>query len=221
MTRKHKDKYDYPGIINDRPFIQLLVGKKGSGKSMLCCKLLLTSYRFCFDRIIFISPTFRAQHSTLWNQISPEGVEVHEQLTETLVQKLYDELSAKQSCSCKKTTLLVLDDLGEELKKIEPRLINLLVSNSRHYRLSIISLHQKLTQCPTVIRGQVDSICMFGACSYLERECLYKEVSVVERKLFMKMFTEVTEKPHAFLVCSMSREGKLKFYESDFITEVT
>ena len=113
---------------------------------MLCCKLLLTSYRFCFDRIIFISPTFRAQHSTLWNQISPEGVEVHEQLTETLVQKLYDELSAKQNCSCKKTTLLVLDDLGEELKKIEPRLINLLVSNSRHYRLSIINLHQKLTR---------------------------------------------------------------------------
>ena len=115
---------------------------------------------------------------------------------------------------------MVLDDLGEELKKIEPRLINLLVSNSRHYRLSIISLHQKLTQCPTVIRGQVDSICMFGACSYLERECLYKEVSVVERKLFMKMFTEVTEQPHAFLVCTMSREGKLKFFHSDFKTEV-
>ena len=105
--RKHKDKYDFPGIINDRPFIQLLVGKKRSGKSMLCCKLLLTSYRFCFDRIIFISPTFRAQHSTLWNQISPDGVEVHEQLTEQLVQKIYDELTAKQSCSCKKTTLLV------------------------------------------------------------------------------------------------------------------
>jgi hypothetical protein len=62
---------------------------------------------------------------------------------------------------------------------------------------------------------------MFGACSYLERECLYKEVSVVERKLFMKMFSAVTEHPHAFLVCTMSREGKLKFYESDFITEVT
>ena len=40
----------------------------------------------------------------------------------------------------------MLDDLGEELKKIEPRLINLLVSNSRHYRLSIINLHQKLTR---------------------------------------------------------------------------
>ena len=188
---------------------------------MLCCKLLLTSYRFCFDRIIFISPTFRAHYATLWYKLSPDGIEVHEELTESLVQKLFDELSTKQSCSCKKTTLLVLDDLGEELKKIEPRLINLLVSNSRHYRLSIISLHQKLTQCPTVIRGQVDSICMFGACSYLERECLYKEVSVVERKIFMKLFTEVTEKPHAFLVCTMSREGKLKFFESDFITEVT
>jgi hypothetical protein len=34
------------------------------------------------------------------------------------------------------------------------------------------------------------------------------------------MFTEVTDKPHAFLVCTMSREGKLKFFESDFITEV-
>ncbi len=70
-------------------------------------------------------------------------------------------MSAKKDCTCKKTvkktTLLVLDDLGGELKIIEPRLINLLVSNSGHYRLSIISL--------------------------LELECLYKEVSVVERKL--------------------------------------
>ncbi len=61
---------------------------------------------------------------------------------------------------------------------------------------------------------------MFGACSYLERECLYKEVSVVERKLFMKMFTDVTEQPHAFLVCTMSREGKLNFFNSDFKAEV-
>ena len=108
---------------------------------MLCCKLLLTSYRFCFDRIIFISPTFRAQHSTLWNQISPEGVEVHEQLTETLVQKLYDELSAKQNCSCKKTTLLVLDDLGEELKKIEPRLIMINQFTSFKFKTLQIEYH--------------------------------------------------------------------------------
>ncbi len=94
--RKHKDKYDFPGLLTDRPFIKLLVGKKGSGKSMLCCKLLLTSYRFCFDRIVFISPTFRAQHSTLWYKLSPDGIEVHEQLTEQLVQKLYDEMAAKK-----------------------------------------------------------------------------------------------------------------------------
>jgi len=36
--RIHNEKYDLPGIINDRPFIQLLVGKKGSRKSVLCCK---------------------------------------------------------------------------------------------------------------------------------------------------------------------------------------
>ncbi len=29
------------------------------------------------------------------------------------------------------------------------------------------------------------------------------------------MFTEVTENPHAYLVCTMSREGNLKFYHSD------
>ena len=58
--RIHNEKYDLPGIINDRPFIQLLVGKKDSGKSVLCCKLLLTPYRFCFDRIVFISPTFQS-----------------------------------------------------------------------------------------------------------------------------------------------------------------
>jgi hypothetical protein len=63
---------------------------------------------------------------------------------------------------------------------------------------------------------------MFGACSYLEREALYKEVSlsIVDRKTFMQIFNVATEDPHSFLCCVMSREGKLKFYKHDFETEI-
>jgi hypothetical protein len=214
--RKRDEKHDHPGIINDRPFITLIVGKKGSGKSVLCCNLLLTTYRYLFDRIIIVSPTFRAQYGVLWHKISSDGIVVHEELNETIIQSVYDEVKSNKDTA----TLLLLDDCGEELRKIEPRLVNLMVSNSRHYKLSILSLHQKLTQAPTILRGNADQIMMFGACSYLEREALYKEVSIVDRKTFMRIFNHATDEPHSFLCCVMSREGQLKFYKHDFETEI-
>ena len=170
-----------------------------------------------FDRIVIVSPTFRSQYETLWYQITSEGIEVHEELTVSVLQNLFDTI--KQS-NGSVSTLLLLDDCGEELRKIDQRLVNLLVSNSRHYKLSCLSLHQKLTQAPTILRSNADQIIMFGACSFLEREALYREVSVVPRKEFMTIFNNATEKPHSFLVCIMARDGKLRFYESDFVTEI-
>ena len=212
---KTNDKYNCPGIINDRPHVTLLVGKKGSGKSHLCCKLLLTSWRFKYDEIVFVSPTFRAQYEGLWSKLSPDGITVHESLTEHFIETLMDRVSKNNT-----STLLILDDCGEEFRKIRPRVVNMLVSNSRHYKLSIVCLHQRLTQASPIVRANCDCVVAFSACSYTEVECLWKIMSTIPRREFQAMFAAATQTPHSYMVSVIDKGGRLRFYQKDFTTEI-
>jgi hypothetical protein len=213
---KVTDKYEYPGLITDRPHITVVAGKKGSGKSHLACRLLLTSFRFKYDHIIFVSPTFRAQYDGLWSKLSPDGITGPEQLTEQLIETIMKTVSAKGNGS----TLLILDDVGEEFRKISPRTVNMLVSNSRHYKLSIICLHQRLTQAPPILRANADVVIAFSACSYVEVECMWKMVATTQRKAFQLMFNDATQEPHSYLVSMVDKGGRLRFYKKDFRTEL-
>ena len=206
-----------PGLINDRPHVTLICGRKGSGKSFLCCKLLCSweGWRGVYDEIIFVSPTFKSQFEGLWSKIDPTGVTVHEKIDEQFIENLL----TTQSTSTK-NSLLILDDCGEDLRKVSPGTVNKLVSNSRHYKLSIICLHQKLTQSPTIMRANADSIVSFAACSYLERDALWREVSTVDKKEFLRIFNAATNDKHSFLVSTIDKGGRLQFYHSDFATLV-
>ncbi len=46
VARYHND--DLPGIINDRPFIQLLVGKKAQGKVFYVANIITNFISFLF-----------------------------------------------------------------------------------------------------------------------------------------------------------------------------
>ena len=180
------------------------------------CKLLRTAWCRVYDEIIFVSPTFEAQFKGLWSQLSPDGITVYTKLDDVFIENLL----AKQSTDPTRASLLILDDCGEDLRKVSPVTVNKLVSNSRHYNLSIICLHQKLTQSPTIARANCDSFISFPACSFLERECLWKEISTIDRKTFHRIFNEATQKKHSFLVSTIGKDGILRNFQSDFITEI-
>src|SRR5690606_40901049 len=97
------------GLLNESPHITIICGKKGSGKSTLFLRLLLCPRAYCgrYDRVLFISPTFRHQFATLWHRISPEGVTVFEDLSVQLLQRVMDEQGQDPSRNC----LVVCDDL--------------------------------------------------------------------------------------------------------------
>ena len=213
--KERHNKYDYPGLITDRPFVMILAGMKGSGKSALCVRLLLTSFRYKFEEITIVSPTFRSQYEHLWSRLSPDGIDVHEALTDQFIDEYLIRVSKN-----KRPKLLICDDLGEEFRKVNQRKINQLVSNSRHFGLSFIFLHQKIVQSPLVVRSQADVICSFASSSFQELECLWSMVATVEKKTFRKMFAKCTHKPYTFMVSIVARGGQLKFYHSDFTTQI-
>ena len=76
VVKSKINKYDLPGIINQRSHRTLIAGRAGSGKSHLCCKLLKTVWKGSYHEIIFIAPTFAAQLDTLWGQLDPNGISV-------------------------------------------------------------------------------------------------------------------------------------------------
>ena len=81
------------GLISDRPHVTLFVGKKGSGKTSLFLKFLLhpNGYLGKYDRIIFISPTFRSQFVSTWSKLHPQGIKVYEEVTDDLLAKIIAE----------------------------------------------------------------------------------------------------------------------------------
>lgn len=214
-AEQHKEKKDkkrvFKGLINDRPHVTIFLGRKGSGKTSLLLKLLLTEGGLCkvYKKIIIISATFLQQWDKTWSKLHKNGLVVYTSLSDALLDKIYHDCDSE-----KQQTLVISDDMDEQFRKgVESSRVNRLISNSRHLPCSFIFLSQSIVQLPTIVRRNADCFCLFGACSYCEVELIWKEVSLVSRKHFWKMFTKATCKPYGFLVCSIEK-GKLAFYDS-------
>jgi hypothetical protein len=203
----------YKGLIRDRPHVTIFCGRKGSGKTQLLVKLLRDKegYRHVYDEVLIVSPTFRLQD--VWNRVSPEGITVYEAFSEEILEKIYTEQKPHVK------SLLILDDNGEDLRRINQQVFNKLISNSRHLNLSVICLLQKLTQAPTILRSNTDCFAVFAACSTREQDVLFAEIGVLEKGKFKQMFSDATCDRYSCLVVSM-QDGKLRFYknfESEYI----
>jgi hypothetical protein len=197
------------GLVNDRPHITAFIGRKGSGKSSNLCNLLCDprGYKKKYNRIIFVSPTFRAQFESLWKRLSPEGITVFEDVSNRLLQTILAEQTEDPE-----PTLLIFDDIADALKsQVDQNTLNLLIANSRHLGLSIIVLSQKITLLPTVLRSQVDTWICYSACSYIELEALHREMSLLPRKEFLAIFRDATQAPYSFLCMGMV-DGKVELH---------
>jgi hypothetical protein len=201
----------YKGLINDKCHVTLFVGRKGSGKTQLLLKILKDKdgWRNVYQEIIIVSPTFKLQHC--WQTISGEGVTVYESFSEETLDKIYKD--QKPSVN----SLLILDDNGEDLRRVNQTVFNKLISNSRHLNLSIVALLQKLSQAPTVLRSNADSFAVFSACSQREQDILWSEIGILDKKTFQKIFSDSTSEQYSCFVASMLK-GKLHFYKN-FTTE--
>ena len=196
------------GLINDKPHITLIVAKKGSGKSHLLLRFLLDPHAYYkkYDRIVFISPTFKTQYDSLWCALASKNIQVYEELSTSLLEKITRDQNNTDT-----NVLVISDDEGEAWRHLDPSVLNSFISNSRHLRVSMVYLLQKITQVPTVVRANADCFIVFAACSELELNALYKEVSTVDKQTFLSVVRHVTSEPYAFLCISM-QHGKIEFF---------
>jgi Cdc6-like AAA superfamily ATPase len=198
------------GLINGgRPHISIFAGKKGSGKTQLLVKLLRDKhgYRGVYDEVIIVSPTFHLQK--VWNTIAKEGVTVYNEFSTEILEKIYSEKQNKTHIQ----TLIILDDNGDDLKRINQPIFQKMVSNSRHLNISMVVLLQKITQAPTHLRSNSDSYVVFSACSTREIDQLYAEIGILDKQRFQFLFRDAVQNQYSCFVGSML-DGKLRFYRN-------
>ena len=189
-----------------KPTVIVISGRKASGKTVFTVDTLLNEWRGVFDKIIIISPTL--QNQSIWEKIDMQDIDTYDTVDDRLLNALMSERTANYSTS---RMLVVFDDLGEDLRRCDIKVLNKLVSNSRHLQLSMCFLHQKVTQCHPIIRTNADTYVMFSSSSYTEREMLWKEVSVVDRKQFTDILNTACQEQYGALICSQSK-GKMIMY---------
>ena len=197
----------------DGPHITILAGKKGSGKTTLLLELLTThgAYRSVYHEIVIISPTFERQFKDLWSKLDPDGITVHSEVSDGLVENLMNR-------SAETSLLVISDDCGEDWRKVSPKIMNKFISNSRHAKTSIVFLCQRILQVGPIVRTNADSYIVFQSMSFMELTCLYNHVSVCDKRTFLTKFSEATREHYSFFVASMIK-GHVKCYSS-FKTEL-
>jgi len=139
-------------------FNALIVGPTNSGKSRFVVDQLYGPFRFKFDYIVLICPTFT--HNKTYHRLGENDprmdVIVCEQHAVEEWLKLVRWLSAGTN------TLIILDDCAgsKDVKGRTGELVNLAFS-ARHMGISVWALTQKLTGITSSFRENVAAIVLF------------------------------------------------------------
>ena len=159
-SKNNLDKILDPKLSEELPnyngFNFVICGSSGSGKTTLLYSLMKQGkrkgirhgYKGLFDKIYIVSPTIG--NDSIKNdpfKSLPEN-QIYKELTLENLDEILQNLESNRKEN--KNSLLILDDVGSELKKskaIEKKLISL-IQNRRHISLSIFMLLQKFRDAP-------------------------------------------------------------------------
>lgn len=120
-----------------------------------------------------------------------------------------------QTADKSNTVLLILDDCGNDIvqEKTAKDIFHKMIANSRHLNISIVWLCQKITQAPTYARANTDCFISFASLATRERDALYNEVSMTDKKSFQAMFSDATGDQYSTFAATF-KNGSLHYYKN-------
>jgi|TARA_R110000824_G_scaffold290083_1_gene478589 hypothetical protein len=156
-----------PEPFNNKSFVYLVVGSKGSGKTSLMTSLVTGNkkpfkcYRGAFDEVILNMPS-SSRKSIKGNPFkSLPDESCYDDFDMKLLTDIYER--AEERSENDEFTLAIIDDASSRLKTNKQMIDTLtqLVHRHRHLRLSLIILVQDLVSVPLSIRKNADAIIYF------------------------------------------------------------
>lgn len=166
--KKYND--DLPNI----PFVWLVIGVRGAGKSQVVANIIGNWYKGCFHKIYFYSPT---RFQTTYQNFKFNPDRVFEEYTDThFLNEVFPniEIDAEQGAR----TLIVFDDMIGKTGisgNTPTKMINFIL-NSRHYHTSILIASQSYKAINRAIRINANVLTFFRVNNKNEKNKIIEEL---------------------------------------------
>jgi len=202
-----KDMAKHP--IPMKPCNVAIVGKAGCGKSTLILNLITKKgspwYKH-FDLIFLVSPTARGdpKFADLVEDLEDQD-QYYDTLDNDVLQDIIDKMDAhleewkKKKRKSDPSYIIIYDDVIHLLKGKKSRLVDMLVTQNRHRKLTNVFLLQKWnTYMSPLIRTNLGCIGMFYTGNEKELSSFIDEMSDDEKKV-RRLYEYATLEPYSFL----------------------
>ena len=111
-------------------------------------------------------------------------------------------------------SLIILDDVQNYLKNAGiSKMINEIIANHRHLRLTTFVLLQNFIKLEAATRNIIDNLILFEV-NKKQKEKIYEDhIDFINDKQFNSLCNEAWKIPHGFLLINITHH---KFFDSDF-----
>lgn len=210
VKNNRKDKIQMPKLCEERIISRLnsstlIVGRSGSGKSVLLQNLLKNCYKDVFHLKVLISPT--AKTDDVQKEMGADIVISSLDEAVRFLQGIMEvqERYIKQIGADKSPLIaLLLDDIMGETKFLNSSQFTACFTRSRHFNMTVFCLTQKFTGIPKRCRVQANNLIFFkGQDTEIQGVAEDFCPTNMSKKEFMKIIKWATSDPHSFLYINM------------------
>lgn len=214
-------------LIQRGGFCSVIAGFSGSGKTSLLINLLTKknskkqkrSYRGCFDKIVFVSPSAHTIGNTEIQNLENKHTELDSIIIDEIIESIENNKNSDEyEDGYNPQYLIIFDDVGVYLrndKRLEAK-INVLVANRRHYGISLFFLVQNIMQLPPPVRKNLSCLFLYKPKNQVEKELIRKEYVDANCYEFQQLLDYVYQDKHDFLLidCSLRNSADIEFYRN-------
>jgi len=175
----------------------------GSGKTHTT-ELLMKMWKFVFDIIVWISPTYGMQEHRMI--ADGQGIVVFDKFSVENLNHITEHQAArniKRASEGKspERMLLVLDDNGAATRKLlkQGGALDEIIITCRHRKICIIQLAQRYTQLSPTLRSNAKFLLLFAESNPQERRNLYTLHGFNDRKTFLQTIDNKTKEKYNWI----------------------
>lgn len=190
-----------PDPLPRRHHCLLFCAPPGSGKTSLMLSLIMNKrklYNKIFDNVqVIMPPASRASvKQSPFKKHHPE--KLHDELTYEVLDGVLE--GAKELSESRKNTLLIIDDMAAQLKNGEiQKLMQEIINNRRHYRLTMWVLSQSYIATPLAVRKLVSHLAMWKMPNTRETDQVSGELVHLPKDLWRDVQRYAFKAKHDFL----------------------
>ena len=196
---------DIPSPCPKQSFYMVFSGPPRSGKTSLAVSLLTTKnnkksgkksiYRNVFDNIIVIMPknSLKSLKNSPFDSLDDD--KIYYELDYETLDTIYNKINEYRDDD--EQTLLFIDDMASSLKDVELlKFFNMMISNRRHLKLSVMMLTQYLNSIPLSNRRLISHLFLWKCNNKKEYKAIYEELIPSDKGQFEDIINYCFKNPH-------------------------